>query len=339
MPHMVLESATVYDFLFRTTADGLLIADTNMKLTLLNPAAAAMLGVTAEDVVGKSPKEVFNKNQLLLNLFLREGNQKLTVRMPRRRIAIGIAETLESGERVVLLQDVTESHNLDTRREQLSKTIAHDLRNPLAAIDGFADLVARFGTLNPQQQKYLLRLKQTSSKLHDMIGSLVNLAWIEAGMPLEHSPIRLDALIQKAVKNLEDLAKQHKVGIAVSVQTPLPVVMGDAERLQLVVHHLLHNAILYSDPEDNIAIHAWGDVHEIYCSVADQGMGIIDSEVELIFDRMYRSRDERVRDIPGGGLGLTVARTIIKRHGGDIWASSNYDEGSTFTFVLPAVAA
>lgn len=338
MPHMVLESATVYDFLFRTTADGLLIADKNMKLTLLNPAAAAMLGVTAEDVVGRSPKEVFNKNQLLLNLFLREGNQKLTVRMPRRRIAIGIAETLDTGERVVLLQDVTESHNLDTRREQLSKTIAHDLRNPLAAIDGFADLIVRFGTLNPQQQKYLLRLKQTSSKLHDMIGSLVNLAWIEAGMPMEHSPIRLDSLIQKAVKNLEDLAKEHKVGIAVSVQTPLPVVMGDAERLQLVVHHLLNNAILYSDPEDNIAIHAWGDTHEIYCSVADQGMGIIDSEVELIFDRMYRSRDERVRDIPGGGLGLTVARTIIKRHGGDIWASSNYDEGSTFTFVLPAVA-
>ncbi len=339
MPQMVLESATVYDFLFRTTADGLLIADANMKLSLLNPAAAAMLGVTAENVVGKSPQEVFSKNQLLLNLFLREGNQKLTVRMPRRRIAIGIAETLESGERVVLLQDVTESHNLETRREQLSKSIAHDLRNPLAAIDGFADLVARFGSLNAQQQKYLQRLKQTSSKLHDMIGSLVNLAWIEAGMPLEHSPIRLDALIQKAVKNLEDLAKQHKVGIAVSVQTPLPVVMGDAERLQLVVHHLLHNAIIYSDPEDNIAIHAWGDTHEIYCSVADQGMGIIDSEVELIFDRMYRSRDERVRDIPGGGLGLTVARTIIKRHGGDIWASSNYDEGSTFTFVLPAVTA
>jgi PAS domain S-box-containing protein len=339
MAQMVLESATVYDFLFRTTADGLLIADANMKLTLLNPAAAVMLGVTAENVVGKKPQEVFSKNHLLLNLFLRSGNQKLTVRMPRRRIAVGIAETLESGERVVLLQDITESHNLETRREQLSKSIAHDLRNPLAAIDGFADLVARFGALNSQQQKYLQRLKQTSSKLHDMIGSLVNLAWIEAGMPLEHSPIRLNELIQKAVKNLEDLAKQHQVGIAVSVQTPLPIVMGDAERLQLVVHHLLHNAIIYSDPEDNIAIHAWGDTHEIYCSVADQGIGIIDSEVELIFDRMYRSRDERVRDIPGGGLGLTVARTIIKRHGGDIWASSNYDEGSTFTFVLPAVIA
>jgi two-component system sensor histidine kinase VicK len=115
--------------------------------------------------------------------------------------------------------------------------------------------------------------------------------------------------------------------------------MGDRQRLKLVIHHLLHNAIVYSPPDQTIAIHAWGDEHEVYCSVADRGIGIADDELELIFDRMYRSRDEHVREIPGGGLGLTIARTVIERHGGDIWATSNYGEGSTFTFVLPAVEA
>ena len=113
--------------------------------------------------------------------------------------------------------------------------------------------------------------------------------------------------------------------------------MGDPVRLQLVIHNILHNAIIYSKPEGNIVIHGWGDENEIYCSIADRGIGIADTELEMIFDRMYRSRDERVTDIHGGGIGLTVAKTIIKRHGGDLWASSNFDEGSTFTFVLPAV--
>ncbi|MEO1645914.1 MAG: ATP-binding protein, partial [Chloroflexota bacterium] len=197
----------------------------------------------------------------------------------------------------------------------------------------------RFGTLNPQQEKYITRIKQTSSKLHELVKSLVDLAWIEAGMPLAHVPVRLDEIIQKAVRMNSHIAHKHKVGVAVSLQTPLPLIMGDPVRLQMVIQNLLHNAVIYSAPESNVAIHGWGDVHEMYCSVADRGLGIADTELELVFDRMYRSSDERVREIPGGGLGLTVARTIIKRHGGDIWASSNLDTGSTFTFVLPVVGA
>ena len=108
--------------------------------------------------------------------------------------------------------------------------------------------------------------------------------------------------------------------------------------MEIAIYNILHNAISYSQPEQTIAIHAWSDTHEAYCSVADRGIGINDDELELIFDRLYRSRDERVQAMHGGGLGLTIARTIIRRHGGDIWASSNLHDGSTFTFVLPTVS-
>jgi two-component system, OmpR family, phosphate regulon sensor histidine kinase PhoR len=337
MAETVANHTSLYEFIVRTTNNGVLIADKSLLLTQINPAAAAMISMTPEQIVGKSPKQAFGKNQALINLFMRTGEQKLDVRLPRQRLAQGIAETLPTGERVVMLQDVTETRDIENRRDMLSKAIAHDLRNPISAIAGFADLVLRFGELNEQQAKYLLRIKQTSTKLHDMVKSLVDLAWIEAGMPLAHVPIRLDELIQKAVKELSDTAQKHKIGIAISLQKPLPVVMGDPVRLQLVIHNILHNAIIYSKPEGNIVIHGWGDENEIYCSIADRGIGIVDTELELVFDRMYRSRDERVTEIHGGGIGLTVAKTIIKRHGGDLWASSNLDEGSTFTFVLPAV--
>jgi signal transduction histidine kinase len=303
----------------------------------INPAAASMLAVTVEEVVGKTVTQVFQKNPSLLNLFSRGGDQALDVRLPKRRLAIGIATTLKGGRRVILLQDVTEKQEMESRREALVNTMSHDLRNPIAAISGFAELIEKFGNLNEQQQKFVTRIKQTASKLYEVTGSLVDLAWIEAGMPLAHRPMHMGSLIDKVVIQLTDLAKEKQITIATSVQDPLPTVMGDPARIQLVVFHLLQNAILYSPSEQTVAVHAWGDTNELYFSVADRGIGIADDELELVFDRLYRSRDERIRDLPGGGLGLTVSKTIVTRHGGDIWASSNPGVGSTFTFVLPAV--
>lgn len=331
------QSQQQYDFLFRSTADGILIANTKGIVEQINPAAAAMLSVVAEEIIGKSTRQAFDQHTNLQNLFNRSGDQTLEVRLPRRRLAVGMATSLEDGRRIVLLQDVTERRELEKRRESLVKAISHDLRNPISAISGFADLITKFGDLNEQQQKFLTRIRQTGNKLYEVIGPMVELAWVEAGMPLSHLPIRISETINEVVGELGTLAMSKQITIAVSLQNPTPVVMGDPERLKLVIYHLLHNAIIYSYPEQTIAIHAWGDEQEVYCSVADRGIGIQDNEIEMIFDRMYRSRDEHVREIAGGGLGLTIAKTIINRHGGDIWATSNYGEGSTFTFVLPTV--
>ena len=327
-----------YEYLFRRTSDGILIADDQQQLIAINPAAAAMLRVTVEELMGKAPERCLRKHPALVNLFTREGDQILDVRLPKRRLAAGIATSFADGTRLVLLQDVTEARDLESRREALLTTVTHDLSNPLAALSGYAELVGKFGDLNENQQRFNQRVQQTASKIHDVAGPLVELAWIEAGLPLAYLPIELSALIRKAVAELTLLAHDHEISIAISVQSPMPQIMGDPERIVIAIRNILHNAIIYSTPQQSVAIHGWSDSQEVYCSVADQGIGIADDEMELVFDRLYRSRDRRVLDIPGGGLGLTMARTIIERHGGDIWATSNLDEGSTFTFVLPATA-
>jgi signal transduction histidine kinase len=152
-------------------------------------------------------------------------------------------------------------------------------------------------------------------------------------------PIQLKPPIEHVIQELTPIAEAKQITIFVSVQDPLPMIMGDPDRIRMVIRNLLRNAILYSDDEQTVIIHAWGDEQEAYCSVADRGIGIAEDEIELVFDRLYRSKDERVQSIPGGGLGLTMARRIINRHGGDIWVSSNPGKGSTFTFRLPAVNA
>jgi len=328
-----------YDYLFRTTSDGLITLDAEGRIDRMNPAAGAMLRVTPEDCLARLPSQVFKSNRLLVNLLTLQNDVTVDIRLPEHRLAVGFGATFEDGGRMIVLQDVTEQRDLESRREALARTIAHDLRNPLSALEGFAELVQKFGTVNEQQERFLTRIRQTSQKLFDLIGSLVDLAWIEAGMPLEHVPVQLSTLIESTVTELAPFARMRGVIIAVSKQDPMPIVMGDPARLRLAIYHLLHNAILYSHAEQSVAIHCWQDVEQAFCSVADQGIGIVPGELEQIFDRMYRSNDEYVRNLPGGGLGLTVARTIVERHGGQIWAESTYGEGSTFTFVLPLAEA
>ena len=328
-----------YDFLFRTTSDGIIMLGADGRVARLNPAAAAMLRVTPEGCLGRPPADAFADNRRLLHLLTQPDDVTYDVQLPDRRLAVGFGMTFADGGRMVVLQDVTERRELDSRREALVKTIAHDLRNPISALEGFADLVLKFGPVNERQARFITRIRQTSQKLHDLIGTLVDLAWIEAGMPLAYVPVQLSTIINRVVEEQAAFARLRGVTIAVSTQDPMPTVMGDPARLQQVVYHLLHNAILYSRPEQSVAIHAWQDAEQAFCSVADQGIGIMPGEVELIFDRMYRSTDEQVRALPGGGLGLTMARTIIDRHGGRIWAESEYGAGSTFTFVLPLAEA
>ncbi len=336
---MIASDPLVNEFLFLHSSNGILIANASGEIEQVNPAGAALLDVAVDLLIGSTVYKSFGSNPALLSLFTRLGEQVLDVRLPRRRLAAGIANTLADGRRIVLLQDVTEQRELDSRREAFIATMAHDLRNPIAALIGYADLIDTVGDLNKDQKHFLSRVHDTAAKLHDVAAELVDLAWIEAGMPLKHTPIDLKQPLQSVIEELTPMAQEKQISIFVSVQDPLPEIIGDLERIQLVIRKLLHNAILYSSNEQIVAIHAWSDQNEVFCSVADQGMGIDDDELELVFDRLYRSRDDRVQSLPGGGLGLTISRRIINRHGGEIWAVSSLDKGSTFTFRLPAVNA
>lgn len=323
------------DFLFMTTDNGVVVADAGGKISRMNPALGQMLHLPPEKCLGQEPQQAF-KVRGLVELLTQRGERAADVRLPKKRLAVGIGTDLPGGGRIVILQDVTEQKDLESRREALVAAIAHDLRNPISAIGGFADLAARSGDLNEKQDKYLARVRQTAAKLDKIILPLVDLAWIEAGMPLRHEPCRLGIIIHEATGKVADFAREKKITIAISTQEPMPVVMGDPGRLLEVVYNLLHNAVLYSPPEVTVAVHAFEHEDEVWCTVADPGPGIPKEDLDKIFDRMYRSSDETVRDLPGGGLGLTVARTIVQRHGGTIWAESEYGRGSTFTFVLPS---
>jgi len=323
-----------YAFIFRHAAEGILVINHYNDLLHINPAAVGMLAVDAEACMGRPVKEIFANNPPLLRLCSLGGTEKTDIRLPKDRLATGIAQDLD-GRRVVLLHDVTEQRELDSRREALVRRIAHDLRNPLNALAGYANLVEKSGVLTPLQGKFLTRIQQTTTKLYEMAAKLVDLSWIEAGMPLEYVPVELTSLTREVMRELSTDAQQRGISIVNSIPNELPPVMGDPKRLKQVIFNLLDNAIRYSLDGMNVVIHAWHQDDEVFYTVADQGLGIAEDEVDKIWDRMWRSSDDRIRDIPGGGIGLSFARIIIQRHGGAVWAESDLGEGSTFSFRLP----
>jgi two-component system phosphate regulon sensor histidine kinase PhoR len=327
--------SALHDFIYRTAAEGILQADATGRCSGMNPAAASMLQVSVDQIIGKSPRQVFGNNINLIRLLRQGGPEVLEITLAKGRIARGIGHDLPDKSRVVILHDITEQYQLDSRREALIKAISHDLRNPISALNGYAELVAKFGELNDHQQRFVMRIQQTATKLWDVITNLVDLSWIEAGMPLLYIPIEMSSLIHKAVNELMTEARRQNIKIVISTQDPIPTIMGDPERIKQAIYHLVDNAIQYSEPQSNVVVHAWQQGNLVFCSIADRGLGIAEHEIDQIWDRLWRSANERVRNIPGGGVGLTYVRTIIKRHGGDISVESTPGEGTTFTFVLP----
>ncbi|MBN1681225.1 MAG: PAS domain-containing sensor histidine kinase [Anaerolineae bacterium] len=323
------------NFLWQTAAEGILLADSEGRVTRLNPAAAAMLHMAPDDVLGLLAKMAFKKRSALVHLLTETGEHQAEVRLPHRRLAYGVGMDCPDGSRIVLLNDVTEQADIESRRETLMRAISHDLRNPLNALRGYADLVGKLGNLEPDQQRFLDRICQTVDKLYDLTQTLVDLAWIEAGMALEHHPFELAHLIHEAAEDLADEAHKHGVTIVKSTQEPIPTVIGDPRRIKQAITCLLQNGVRYSYPDTNVAIHAWQDGSLVFCSVGDQGFGISEADQDHVWDRLWRSDDERVRAIPGGGIGLTFARAIIERHGGQVWIESAPEKGTTATFVLP----
>lgn len=325
-----------YEFFFCATQDGILIAAADGSIERMNAAAAAMLGISAETACGRLPADCFSGTPGLIALFTREGDAAQDVALARKRVAAGMARTLTDGRRVVLLSDVTEQRALDSRREELVNSIAHDLRNPLGIIAGYADLVNVAGELNEDQQQYLAQVQQTTNRLLDISERLVDLAWMEAEMPFEQKPVQLERVIEDVLETLGRLAAERNILLTVSIQESLPPVLGDPQRLYLLLYELVHNALIYSPEQTTVTIQTWRSEGSVSCSIVDSGMGIAPDDLDSVFDRMFRSPRPEVQQIPGGGLGLTIARTIVRRHGGDIWATSTPGEGSTFTFTLPA---
>lgn len=236
---------------------------------------------------------------------------------------------------VAAFRDITAQHELEEQREDILRAISHDLRSPLSAILGQAQLLAR--RLDKPELEGARGSAEaivvSARRMNAMIQDLVDAARLESGqLRLNREAIELRSFTADLLRRLEPVLETGRV--RVEVPEGLPSVYADPDRLERILTNLLSNALKYSPPGTEVTVRAVQRDGEIVVSVSDRGPGIPPEDLPKLFQRYARTAvGEARRD--GLGLGLYITRKLVEAHGGRIWVDSQVGVGSTFSFSLP----
>jgi signal transduction histidine kinase/ActR/RegA family two-component response regulator len=243
-------------------------------------------------------------------------------------------------QRTADLEDAnTRLKELDNLKSQFLAHVSHELRTPLTCIQGFADnmLAELGGPLTGKQKQNLQRITANAGRLHRMIGNLLDQSRIEVGK-IEVSPshVQFPQLVEDAVEHMKPLAQAKQQSLELLCSQPQLMVWGDADMLRQVVTNLLDNAIKYSPPQGHVRIAITQQGAELAkLSVTDSGNGIPRGSLQKVFDAFYRVESEQGREVKGFGLGLSIVKTLIELHGGQVTVESEEGKGTSFHVTLP----
>ncbi len=328
------------------------LVDAQNKILLVNRQHDRVFNLSKENFVGKTIDEVFppaiaatfnRRNQAVLeaghpieaedDVQYHDGtiHTAISIRFPLFDEA-GVAQMVCG-----ICTDITERAQIARLKDEFVSVVSHELRTPLTSIYGALNLLSE-GLVEPQSewgQRTIAIAAEGAEHLVRLVDDILDLERLQSGkISLAIQPCNLADLMKTAIERMQVMADQSQVRLAVS---PVAVqIEADGDRLIQVLTNLLSNAIKFSPPDATVRLTA--EIQEegaILVQVSDQGRGIAEAQLELIFDRFHQVDASDARQKGGTGLGLAICRSIIQQHGGQIWAESTIAKGSRFSFMLP----
>jgi len=243
---------------------------------------------------------------------------------------------------LVVLQDVTPLKEAEQLKDQFIGLVVHELRNPLAALKGFATMLLRHsegskGTaLTSWQREALTEIDVATDRLNRLTEDLLDVVRLQAGrLVLSRESIDLVDITRRVIEQMGQRSDRHQLTLSTSFSHLQAQV--DAGRIEQVLANLLINAIKYSPAGGSVEVtlQLLPGGQEALISIRDQGIGIPQAEQAHLFGRFVRASNSQAHGISGTGLGLYLCRELVKQHGGDIWFESTEGAGSTFFLRLP----
>ena len=229
---------------------------------------------------------------------------------------------------------------LERLKDEFVFIAAHELRTPVTAIRGYAEMLGDASKELPEQAKeFVLRLQQSGGRLAMLVNDLLEVARSQAGrLKVQTSPQDLVAIITATLAELKPLAEEKRHTISFLPPAPLPPVLADKDKLQEVMVNLVGNAIKYTPPQGKVEVGLKVAGQSIITWVKDNGIGIGPDDQAKLFQRFFRVESDETRHIQGTGLGLFIVRQIVEHMNGKIWVESEKGQGSTFYFSLPTAS-
>jgi PAS domain S-box-containing protein len=225
-------------------------------------------------------------------------------------------------------------------RDQFLSVASHELKTPLTALLGYADLVQRRlpAQVDERDRRALKIIHEQSARLNRLVTTMLDLSRIQSGrLAIEHSLINLGALAEHVAAEMRPTLDHH----AIEIETPKAplLVEGDAQRLEQVLQNLISNAVKYSPGGGVVRARVFQRADKAVLEVEDEGIGIPPASLPRLFDRFYRASNVDAQHISGLGIGLYIVKEIVRLHRGAVSVRSREHQGSTFTVVLPLAEA
>lgn len=331
--------------------DGLLVTNRAHQVVFCNPAGRRLLKVKRPIQVGEPLENMtpdlefveFVKDSMRMKENSAMVSKELSPLVPGDPVLMANSAPVrdEKGEiigAVTVLRDITELKELDKAKSNFVSMVAHELRAPLAAIQGYLDVMLEgIGLDDPQKiQKILNRSRERTHALLALINDLLTLSRMESGrVAKEKEKVAIGGLLEEVVEFLRGKAAEKQVSLQLDLSEGLPEIWASREDLIRVFTNLLDNAIKYNRSGGEVEVRAEKDEAFIRISIRDTGIGIPPRDLEHIFDEFYRVKIPETRTISGTGLGLSIAKKILEAHDGHIEVESQVQQGSIFRVLLP----
>ncbi len=359
--------------ILQSLADGVIVCDMYGSVLSTNPAASRILGRSVEELFLSNLHDLL-RHYLAQRLDLMPLGELLarpighnqqprmfecTMQVGMRVVSMVLGPVLkEDGEllgALLVLRDITREVEADRLKTEFIGTMSHELRTPMTAIKGFTQLLAMgsLGPLNDTQREFVSTIHSNTERMIALINDVLDITKIESGsIDLELRPLHLAEVLSGVMAELKPLTDDRRHELTISIPPGLPLVRADAHRLHQVLYNLISNAIKYTPRGGRIAVEAHEAALEdlpehvrdgvmvgrryAQMDIRDTGVGIAAHELDRIFERFYRTDNPLKIEAGGTGLGLSLVKPLINLLGGRIWVQSALNEGSTFSFILPA---
>jgi PAS domain S-box-containing protein len=357
------ESKDQLEIIFQNVADGITVQDTKGKLIYVNEAAAQASGFSSrEEMLRVTPQQMMSIVQNRFVITNKEGKEITIQDLPGREalsgkfppeITVGFYDKETDQQRwslikarpifdedgnvqlaVNIITDITESKELERRKDEFLSIASHELKTPLTTIKAYVQLLEQYFKKQKEDIPflYLEKIDAYIHKLTGLIGDLLDVSKIQAGkLQFNTEVFEFDPVVKNCIDDIQPTTKSHKI---IRQGYTRQKIKGDVIRIEQVINNLLTNAIKYSPGADKVIVRSEVKGKNIILSVQDFGIGIDEEHQNKIFEKFYRS-DEVTKGFSGLGIGLFLSQEITLRHHGKIWVKSKKNHGSTFFISIP----